>query len=395
MSDLTLPISRATPERADAAWPAIVSLSLGVFGLVTAEFLPASILTPMAADLSVSEGLAGQAVTATAIVGAIAGPAVVLGTGRFDRRIVLLALTVLLVVSNAIAATAESLAPLLVSRVLLGIGLGGFWSMSAALAMRLAPPALMPRAMAVILTGVSLATVCAAPVGAFIGDRYGWRTAFIVAGALAVLALVAQLATVPALPPRGRATLGTFAALFHRPAIRAGLLVVLLVVSAHFAGFTYIRPFLESVPRMPIETISATLLAFGIGGFFGNLAGGVLAGRSAPLAAAAAAALIALGALALAALGGSVGIAAVATAVWGFGFGAIPVAAQSWITRAAADQAESAGGLMLVAFQVAITLGAGTGGLLVDGFGPLGPIVYGAMAAAIAATTAVLARRLR
>ncbi|TAL20860.1 MAG: MFS transporter, partial [Aquabacterium sp.] len=164
------PLDAVAPAApADARWLAVTSLALGVFGLVTAEFLPASLLTAMAADLHVSDGAAGQAVTATALVGAVAAPSIPLLTRRFDRKSVMLALTVLLVVSNALAATAASLPMLLSARVLLGIALGGFWSMSAALTMRLVPEGLFARAMSFILTGVSVATVCAAPIGAWMG----------------------------------------------------------------------------------------------------------------------------------------------------------------------------------------------------------------------------------
>ncbi|WP_207476425.1 MFS transporter [Arenibaculum pallidiluteum] len=380
-------------ERETAAWPAVVSLSLGVFALVTAEFLPASLLTPMASDLSISDGLAGQAVTATAVVGAIAGPAVVIGTSRFDRRWILLGLTALLIISNALAAAAPNLPVLLFSRILLGISLGGFWAMSAALAMRLVPPELMPRAMAIVLTGVSLATVCAAPVGAWIGDRWGWRAAFIIADAVALAALLAQFVTVPPLPSRDRATLGTFGLLLRRPRVRIGLAIVALVVSAHFAAFTYVRPFLEQVPRMGVDMISLVLLAYGVGGFFGNFAGGFLAERSERVAVAFASGAIAATALALVLLGISTGVSGAATALWGFAFGALPVGAQTWITRAAPDHAESAGGLLLTAFQVAIASGAVFGGLLVDGFGPRGPIGYCAAAAALACLCAAAQTR--
>ncbi len=231
MSDSTAASADAAAETAPAAWPAVVSLSLGVFALVTAEFLPASILTPMATDLGISNGLAGQAVTATAVVGAIAGPAIVVGTSQYDRRLILWGLTALLIVSNALAALASNLPMLLFSRILLGISLGGFWAMSAALAMRLVPYALMPRAMAIIFTGVSLATVCAAPVGAWIGDRWGWRVAFIVADVVAVVAFAAQLITVPRLPPADKATFSTFLLVLRRPRVQSVLIIIALVVS--------------------------------------------------------------------------------------------------------------------------------------------------------------------
>ncbi|UXY16071.1 MFS transporter [Chitiniphilus purpureus] len=357
---------------AAAHWPAVASLALGVFGLVTAEFLPASLLTAMAADLNITDGAAGQAVTATALVGAIAAPSIPLLTRRFDRRRVMLALTVLLLLSNILAVFAASLPVLLVARVMLGIALGGFWSMAAALAMRLVPAERFARAMSVILTGVSVATVCAAPVGAWMGELWGWRSAFVAAGVVSVVTLLAQCFTLPALPPRDNPDLRALGALLTRPHVRMALLAVLLVISGHFAGFTYIRPLMENVTHLSVTAISAILLGYGIGGFFGNFAGGWIAERSERQAIVAGGTLIAVLAASLLLAGGSSVVTAVAVVLWGFAFGAFPVGFQTWITRAAPDQAEGAGGLLVAAFQIAIASGAIGGGLLVDHIGALG-----------------------
>jgi predicted MFS family arabinose efflux permease len=287
----------------------------------------------------------------------------------------------LLIVSSLLAATASGLVMLLTSRALLGIGLGGFWAMSLALAMRLVPEQRMPRAMAIIMTGVSAATVCAAPVGAWVSEVLGWRCAFYIAAGVGVVALVAQALTLPAMPSTGGAGLGTMAAVLRRPAIRRGLLTVLLVVAGHFAGFTYIRPFLEDVPRFDVDGISAILLAFGIGGFIGNIGGGLLAERNTPLAMALAAGGIAVTTFGLAFAGAAPGVAIVATALWGLAFGALPVSVQSFVTQAAGDQAESAGALMLTTFQVAISSGAVFGGLIFETQGPSGVFAFAGIAA--------------
>ena len=350
----------------DAKWAAVFSLSLGVFGLVTAEFLPVSLLTPVSADLSISPGIAGQSITVTALVAAVAGPAVVIGTRSVDRRLTLLGLTLLLIISSTLAAFANGLSMLLVSRVLLGIGLGGFWAMSGALALRLVPLDKLPRAMSIILTGVSLATVCAAPVGAWIGATLGWRAAFAVAAILGVVAFFAQILTVPALAPAGAPSVGTMFRLLQRPQLRIGLLTTMLVVAGQFAGFTYVRPFLEEVPKFGIEAISFALLAYGVGGFFGNFFGGFLAERNAAWAVTIVAILIAASASVLVIAGTSPVIASVAIAFWGFAFGGLPVTVQSFVTRVASDEAESAGALLLTTFQIAISSGAVLGGLLID-----------------------------
>jgi predicted MFS family arabinose efflux permease len=379
------PAAEANDETSSPAWAAIVSLSLGVFGLVTAEFLPASLLTPLAADLNITEGAAGQAVTATAIVGAIAAPTMAIVTKRLDRRIVMWALTTLLVLSNILAASASGLTTLLLARVLLGVSLGGFWSMAAAMAMRLVPMRLMPRAMSIILTGVSIATVCAAPVGAYVGSVWGWRAAFVIAASIAAVTLLAQMITLPKLPPIGSPGLRTLFEILKLRRIRIGLLAVLLIASGHFAGFTYIRPFLEQVPAFDVQTISLVLLAYGIGGFLGNFAGAFVIERSLRAAVALAPLLIAATSLALIAYGSSALVAAAAVALWGFGFGAVPVGLQTWMAQAADDQAESAGGLFIATFQIAIAGGAILGGLLVDNSGVASAFAYCGIATLLAA----------
>ena len=227
-------------------------------------------------------------------------------------------------------------------------------------------------------------------VSAYVGDIWGWRTAFMIAAVVGGLALLVQLATLPSLPPTTVASFRTLVEVLKRPMIRIALLVVLLVASGQFAGFTYVRPFLETVPAMPIETISLVLLAYGIGGFFGNFAGAFLAERNLKMAVGLAPLLIALSAAALLVLGASPISAAVAVTAWGFAFGAVPVGLQTWLVRAAPDQAESAGGLMVATFQVAIALGAIVGGLLVDHAGVATAFAYSGVATLLAALVAFL-----
>lgn len=363
------------------AWAAVTSLTFGVFGLVTAEFLPASLLTPMAHDVGVSVGAAGQAVTATAVVGAIAGLAAAIVTRGIDRRVVIWSLTGLLIVSSVIAAIATNLTTLLFARVLLGIGLGAFWSMVAATAMRLVPPSALPKAMSLIFAGVSLATVSAAPIGAYLGNLMGWRFVFWLSALVGVAALVVQMAVLPRLPARGSPDIRTLFRLLGQPSIALVLAGIVVVISGHFAGFTYVRPFLEQIPKLSVEAISLVLLAYGVGGFFGNFAGGAITARSAKASVIFGAFLITLVSVSLLFVGTSPIASAVAVGLWGFAFGALPVGFQTWLVRVAPeDEAESAGGLIVAAFQIAIASGAVFGGLLVDGFGTLGVIAYAMVA---------------
>jgi predicted MFS family arabinose efflux permease len=374
------------------AWAAVVSLMLGAFSQVTAEFLPASLLTPIAADLGVSVGAAGQVVTATSLVGIVAGLATAIVTRAMDRRVVLWSLTVLLIVSNLLSATASNLTILLFARALLGISLSGFWAMATATAMRLVPADALPRAIALIFSGVSLATVSAAPIGAYLGDLWGWRNVFLLAAVVGAVVLAFQVLTLPRLPPLTSPDVRTLVALMRRPSVRLVMIAIAVCISGHFAGFTYVRHFLEQVPKLPVTVISLVLLAYGVGGFFGNFAGGALVARSAKGAIVAGSAAIAVLALVLLVFGGSGLVSGIAVGLWGFAFGVLPVGFQTWMVRVASDEAESAGGLLVSAFQVAITVGAVVGGILVDGFGPFGSVGYLAAATTAGALLVLLSR---
>jgi predicted MFS family arabinose efflux permease len=381
--------------REEPAWGAVVSMALGVFGLVTAEFLPASLLTPMAGDLGITEGMAGQAVTATAVVAFLTSLMISAATRHIDRRRVLLGFSVLLVGSNLVVALAPGLPLLLLGRVLLGIALGGFWAMSAAIAMRLVPEALVPRALSMIFSGVSAATILAAPVGSYLGDIVGWRSVFLLAAGLGSVALVAQVATLPRMAPNGLTRLRTLADLLKRPGVGLGMLAVMLVFTGHFAFFTYIRPFLETVTGVGIGAVSAILLGFGLANFLGTLLAGPMIERSLRLTLLSMPLLMGLLGLALVGLGNAPMADAAMVALWGLAFGAVPVAWSTWLTRTVPDQAESGGGLIVAAIQLAISTGAAAGGAVFDLSGATGVFVSAGLILLLAAVIIVLGIRPR
>ncbi|MDW5375644.1 MFS transporter [Halomonas sp. HP20-15] len=353
-------------QRAEPAWAAVISVTLGVFGLVTAEFLPASLLTPMAADLGITEGMAGQAVTATAAIALVTSLLITAAMRRIDRRSVLLAFSVLLVASNLLVALAPNLPVLLIGRVLLGVALGGFWTMSVATIMRLVPEESVPRALSIMFSGVSVATIAAAPLGSFFGDLIGWRNVFLTASLLGLLALVVQYATLPRMAPSGVTRLRTLFDVLMRPRVGLGMLAAGLVFTGHFAFFTYIRPFLETVTGVGVNGIAAILLGFGIANFMGNFLAGALIERSLRLTLLMAPLLMGALGLSLAGQGGIAILDGALVAIWGLAFGAIPVAWSTWLSRTVPDEAESAGGLLVAAIQLAIATGAAVGGLIVD-----------------------------
>ncbi|MGH1564627.1 MFS transporter [Mumia sp. DW29H23] len=377
----------------EASWWAVGALALGIFTLVTAEFLPASLLSPMASDLGVSEGMAGQTVTATAVMGAITAPTLALLLPRVDRRTVMIGLTALALLSNLLVAVSPGLVTVLLARLLLGVALAGFWAMVLAVTAQLVPADHLGRAMMVVNSGVSLATVLAVPVGAFLGEQWGWRWVFVAAGATAVVALVAQLVTLPRLPVAVSGSLRVLLETARRRIVILGMVATALVAGGHFAGFTYLRPALDRVPALTATGLAVLLAAYGVASFVGNLASGLLADRRLRLVVVAAPALIGVATVTLALAGTSYTATGAAVVVWGIAFGAIPTAIQTWIARVAPDRLESIGGLFVATFQVAIALGAAVGGLVVDAFDVRTALVVGGVAAVLGGALLGSARR--
>ena len=351
---------------AKPAWRAVWSLGLGVFGLITAEFLPASLLTPIASSLGVTEGVAGQTVTATALVALVTGLLITSATKSIDRRWVLMFFTFLQIISSLLVAFAPSLQVLLMGRLLLGVAIGGFWAMSTATAMRLVPARDVPKALSIIFAGVSIATVVAAPLGSFLGSLIGWRNVFILCVVPGVLALLWQLWVLPSMRPENGGSLRTLLHVLRRPGMIGGLLATIFIFSGHFAFFTYLRPFLETVGRASVETISLILLGFGLANFVGTSIAGHLLARNLRLTLA----LVPFGmgvlALLMVAFGHLALLDGLLVTLWGFAFGLVPVGWSTWLATTVPDEAESAGGLMVASIQLAISAGAAGGGLVFD-----------------------------
>jgi predicted MFS family arabinose efflux permease len=374
----------------EPAWPAVVSLTLGVFSLVTAEFLPASLLTPMAVALHVSQGVAGQAVTATATVALIAGLLAAVVTRGMDRRLVLIGFSVMLIASDLLVATARDLPALLMARILLGIALGGFWSMATAVAMRLVPGTLVPRALSLVFSGVSAATIVAVPMGSYLGSQIGWRSVFLLGACIGLVTLLVQVVTLPRLPATGAARLSTLVTVLLRPHIGIGMVCTVLVFTGHFGLFTYIRPFLQNASGIRADGLSLLLLGFGLANFFGTFLAGFLLQRDLRATLALMPFLIGLAGLLLASGIGGLPAEALLVALWGMAFGGVPVAWSTWLSRSVPDEPESGGGLIVAAVQLAIATGAASGGAIFDLSGARGVFLGGGALLALTAGIVIL-----
>lgn len=337
------------------------------FVLVLAEFLPPSLLPSMAASLGITEGQAGQTVTVTAFIGFLTAPTIGILVPRLDRRTLLVILAGAAALSSAIVAVAPGFVLLLIARLLLGAALGAFWAMSIAIAASLSEPRHLGRAIMLVNTGTTVATVAGVPLGSYLGTIMDWRLIFACVAIVTVLVAVALRIALPHVPPTASSGgLSSLVDTLRVPGIRVGLTGHILTVLGHFVAFTYIRLAIDRVPGLDSVGVAALLVAFGIGGVVGNFLVGLLVDRhlavlrfAVPLRIG-----VSIGIVALAP--GQLWLVAVAVTTWGIGFGGWLTTLGTWMGRLVPDRMESGGGLSVAGFQLAITLGAGVGGLLID-----------------------------
>ena len=292
-------------------------------------------------------------------------------------------------------ATAPGYLLFMAGRALIGVVIGGFWSMSAATAMRLVPAHQVPRALAIFNGGNALATVLAAPLGSYLGSVIGWRGAFFCLVPIAVLALAWQWISLPSMTVEKRTSgnvLGIFAGLRSRP-VALGMAACGSFFMGQFVLFTYIRPFLETVTRVDVATVSLVLLVIGVAGFVGTLLIGRFLGKGLYRTLATIPVLMAVIAAALDPAGSWIAAVVVLLGLWGLMSTAAPVGWWSWLAEAMPHDAEAGGGLMVAVVQTSIAIGSTLGGVLFDSSGYQATFLAAAAILCIAAALSVLASR--
>lgn len=351
-------------------WGGVFAMTLCVFVLIASEFMPVSLLTPIANDLHVTEGMAGQGIAISGALAVLTSLTISRIAGDLNRKSLLLGLTVLMTISGMIIALASSYPVYMIGRALIGIAIGGFWSMSAAIAIRLVPPPQVPRALAIFNGGNALATVVAAPLGSYLGATVGWRGAFLCLVPLSIVAFIWQCVSLPAMKNDNVITpRGSVFRLFRFPIVSIGMLACGLFFMGQFTLFTYVRPFLETITRVNASGLSLILLTIGAAGFVGTLVVSTFLNAKFYPTLMAIPLLMAAIAVSLIMTGHSVWVVALLLGFWGMLATAAPTGWWTWIAHTLPDDAEAGGGLMVAVIQLSIALGSTVGGLVFDNLG--------------------------
>ncbi|WJK12509.1 MFS transporter [Pseudomonas fluorescens] len=354
------------PSKRTGGWSAVLAMSLAAFALVASEFMPVSLLTPIAADLHITEGQAGQGISVSGAFALITSLLIASVAARIERKKLLLGLTSLMIVSGTVVAFAPGYPSFMFGRALIGIAIGGFWSLSAATAMRLVQLDQVSRALAIVNGGNALATVIAAPAGSFLGSLIGWRGAFFCVVPVAAAAAVWLLISLPSFKSERQASSGNVLSLMKQLPVALGMVAVSVFFMGQFMLFTYLRPFLEGVTGVSVSTLSFMLLGLGVAGFIGTFLIERFMGRGLYRTLTVIPLIMAAIALALVSFGKSAVLTAVLLGFWGLVATAAPVGWWTWLARTLPDDAEAGGGLLVAIVQLAIAAGAIIGGLAFD-----------------------------
>jgi predicted MFS family arabinose efflux permease len=370
-------------------------MAMGVAMLIAAEFMPVSLLTPIAADLGTTDGMAGQAISISGLFAVVTSLLIATIAGRFDRRHILVALTGLMLASLLLIAAAPNFIVLMAARALLGITIGGFWALATATVMRLVSTESVPKALGIMYMGNAVATAFAAPIGSYLGDVIGWRGVFWALAPIVLVNLAWQWFALPSMPPRKANPVRNMLGLLRRRNVAFAMLGVMLTFAGAFATFTYLRPFLEDYAEVTVPQLSMLLLGLGVAGFAGTYAASALLKhhlypllRRLPLA---------LGAVTIAMLGAGHVFWAIAVLMifWGALNSAIPVSWSAWLAQGISDEPESGGGLIVAAIQLSIMLGAAFGGVLLDHISIAATLIAGTALLALGSLTVGSGERLK
>ncbi|ELE4008713.1 sugar transporter [Salmonella enterica subsp. enterica serovar Kentucky] len=346
------------PVSRKVAWLRVVTLAIAAFIFNTTEFVPVGLLSDIAESFHMQTAQVGIMLTIYAWVVAVMSLPFMLLTSQMERRKLLICLFVLFIASHVLSFLAWNFTVLVISRIGIAFAHAIFWSITASLAIRLAPAGKRAQALSLIATGTALAMVLGLPIGRVVGQYFGWRTTFFAIGMGALITLLCLIKLLPKLPSEHSGSLKSLPLLFRRPALMSLYVLTVVVVTAHYTAYSYIEPFVQNVAGLSANFANVLLLILGGAGIIGSLVFGKLGNRHASSLVSIAIALLVVCLLLLLPAAESEAHLAILSIFWGIAIMVIGLGMQVKVLALAPDATDVAMALFSGIFNIGIGAGA-------------------------------------